>query len=244
MRRTARFLVYEKFEGAVSGDKGYMTYQQACSIFGFQMNDRLEAGEIKKRFNKLVLRYHPDRGGSSEQFQLLREAHKILLTHRHDKGDGASAKGSFINFRRVNYDNVTNTIHRQTAENPEYRSFSLQDMAFFFFFVTVVMGFYLYRAWRTQMQVIRSRWSYTEDRLTTEAAHHDEKLWHPWRSDQGTRDMMDNIGILQGSVKRELVEEKRQLAPSVYMPWQPGGPFASGKRVESERDTQLSGEKH
>ncbi|RNF09405.1 chaperone protein DNAJ [Trypanosoma rangeli] len=242
MRRTARFFVYEKFEGSIAGDKGYMTYQQACSIFGFQMSDRLEAGEIKKRFNQLVLRYHPDRGGSSEQFQLLREAHKILLTHRHDKGDATSTKTRDINFRRVNYDTVTNTIHRETAENPEYRSFSLQDIAFFIVFLSLVMSFYLYRAWRTQMHVLRSRWSYTEGRLSPEAAHHDVKAWHPWRSDHGTRDAMDDIGILQGSIKRELVEEKRLQAPTVYMPWQPGGPFAKGQRVVPEEASSTTGE--
>ncbi|KEG15442.1 chaperone protein DNAJ [Trypanosoma grayi] len=233
MRRTLLRHVYEGFKGTIAGDKGFMTYQQACSIFGFQMSDKLEASEIKKRFNKLVLKYHPDHGGTSEQFQLLREAHKILLTHRHDKGDDTRKKGGEVNFRRMNYDDMTNTIHRQSVDKPEYRSFDMRDFAFFFAFVAFVLCFYLYRAWRTQMHVLRSRWSYTEDRLVAGTAHDEPKAWHPWRSDMGTRDVMDEIGVLQGSVKRELVEEKRRRAPAVYVPWQPGGPFARGKQSDS-----------
>ncbi|ORC93818.1 chaperone protein DNAJ [Trypanosoma theileri] len=236
MRRTALRRVYEKFEGGISGDKGYMTYQQACSIFGFQMNDRLEAKEIKKRFNKLVLQYHPDHGGTSEQFQLLREAHKLLLTHRHDKGENAHTKGTEVKFRRMHYDEMTNTIHRQTADNKEYRSFGMRDFVFFFFFVAFIFFFYFYRAWRTQMQILRSRWSYTEDRLTTEGSRNDVGAWHPWRSDQATRDVMDDIGVLQGSIRQEVLEEKRRQAPMVYVPWQPGGPFARGERKSTAEE--------
>lgn len=227
MRRSAVRLVYEKFEGTIAGDKGYMTYQQACSIFGFEMSDRLEVTEIKKRFNKLVMRYHPDHGGTSEQFQLLREAHKLLLAHRHDKGESNRAGGTDVNFRRMNYDNMTNTIHRETAGNPEYRSFSLQDFAFFLALVIFVVSFYAYRAFHTQLQILRSRWSYTESMLHDEGGHKDVRGWHPWRTDRMTRDVMDEIGHLQQSISREMLEEKRALSPLVHMPWQSGGPFAN-----------------
>lgn len=229
-RRSTFRLVYEQFEGHVSGDKGHMTLQQACSIFGFQMDEEWNKKEIKSRYKKLALKYHPDNGGTNEQFQLLKEAQTIMLTHRHDKGvDRTKAKGE-VNFRRMSYDDLTNTIHRQTADRPEYRSFSLQDFAVFIAFLTAFVSFYLYRAWKTQRDVLRSRWSLTADQISSDYGGRtvDSKQWHPWRADGATQDRMDEIGLIQGSVRRELVEEKRAKAPLVYTPWQSGGPFARG----------------
>ncbi|KAG5494140.1 hypothetical protein JKF63_01975 [Porcisia hertigi] len=230
--------VYERFEGHVSGDKGHMTLQQACTIFGYQLNEEWTKSDIKKRFQKLALRFHPDNGGTGEQFQTLKEAQLLLLSHRRDRGNDKDSKGENtkggvggVNFRRMNYDNLTNTIHRQTADNPEYRSFGLQDFAIFLVFITTAGLYYFYRTYTTQIQVLRSRWSYSEDKIRAdyEGKSPREGLWHPWMTDVETRDRMDDIAILQGSVKQELIDEKRRDAPLVYTPWQSGGPFARHK---------------
>ncbi|GET92479.1 hypothetical protein, conserved [Leishmania tarentolae] len=235
LRRSGVRRVYERFEGHVSGDKGHMTLQQACTIFGYQLDDEWTKKDIKKRFQKLALRFHPDNGGTGEQFLALKEAQHLLLTHRHDRSADWAAKGAKgddgrggINFRRMNYDNLTNTIHRQTADNPENRSFGLQDFAVFLTFITVVGLYYLYKTYTTQMRVLKSRWSFSEDAIRADykGKSASEGLWHPWMADVETRDRMDDIAILQGSVKRELIDEKRKEAPPVYTPWQSGGPFA------------------
>lgn len=234
LRRTAVRRVYEQFEGHISGDKGHMTLQQACTIFGFQMDEEWKKKDVKKRFQKLALKFHPDHGGTSEQFQMLREAQQLLLTHRHDRGSDNAQPGAKkdaaggVNFRRMNYDNLTNTIHRQTADRPEYRSFGLQDFVVFFVFIACVGGYYLYKTYTTQMRVLRSRWSYSEEKIRDDYKGRtaSESAWHPWMADAETRDRMDDIAVLQGSVRRELVEAKRKEAPLVYTPWQSGGPFA------------------
>ncbi|AYU82758.1 conserved hypothetical protein [Leishmania infantum JPCM5] len=235
LRRSGVRLVYERFEGHVSGDKGHMTLQQACTIFGYQLDEEWTKKDIKKRFQKLALRFHPDKGGTDEQFLALKEAQHLLLTHRHDRGADWAAKGAKgegghggINFRRMNYDNLTNTIHRQTADNPECRSFGLQDFAVFLVFITAVGMYYVYKTYTTHMQVLRSRWSYSEDAIRADykGKAPSEGLWHPWIADVETRDRMDDIAILQGSVKRAFIDEKRKDAPPVYTPWQSGGPFA------------------
>lgn len=232
LRRTLLRRAYEQFEGHISGDKGHMTLQQACTIFGYQMNEEWTKPDIKKRFQKLALRFHPDNGGTGEQFQLLKEAQQLLLTHRRDKGAdasrGAAKQSSEINFRRMNYDNLTNTIHRQTADHPEYRSFSLQDFVVFFVFLFMAVFYYCYTTYKTQMRVLSSRWSYSEENLphTGHGSPTTDKAWHPWRADGETRDRMDDIALLQGSVRREIIEEKRRASPPVYTPWQSGGPFA------------------
>ncbi|KPA82540.1 putative mitochondrial chaperone protein DNAj [Leptomonas pyrrhocoris] len=234
IRRTAPWRVYERFEGHISGDKGHMTLQQACTIFGFQLNDEWKKKDVKKRFQKLALKFHPDHGGTSEQFQMLKEAQHLLLTHRHDRGTDRAPPGSKtdagggVNFRRMNYDNLTNTIHRQTADRPEYRSFSLQDVILFLIFFSCVGGYYVYKTYTTQMRVLRSRWSYSEDAIRDDYKGKtvSETAWHPWMADSETRDRMDDIAVLQGSVRRELVDAKRKETPLVYTPWQSGGPFA------------------
>lgn len=234
LRRSLVRRAYEQFEGHISGDKGHMTLQQACTIFGYQLDEEWTKKDIKKRFQKLALRFHPDNGGTGEQFQALKEAQNLLLTHRHDRGadrvpkGAAGAADSGVNFRRMNYDNLTNTIHRQTADNPEYRSFGLQDFAVFFVLITAVGFYYFYKTYTTQMRVLRSRWSSSEESIRGDykGKSPSETAWHPWMADGETRDRMDDIAVLQGSVRRELIEAKRKDAPLVYTPWQSGGPFA------------------
>ncbi|KAK7197095.1 DnaJ domain containing protein [Novymonas esmeraldas] len=258
-RRCVVRRVYERFEGNVAGDKGYMTLQQACTIFGYQLDEEWTKGDIKKRFQKLALRFHPDHGGTGEQFQALKEAQHLLLTHRRDRGadraaaGGAAAAGQAgatdggIHFRRMNYDNLTNTIHRQTADLPEHRSFGLQDFVVFLLFISAAGLYYFYTTYTTQMRVLRSRWSYSEEKIRGDYAgkRPSESSWHPWMADGETRDRMDDIALLQGSVRRELVEEKRREAPLVYTPWQSGGPFARhmapARPVESQADASAGG---
>lgn len=185
-----------------------MTYAQACAIFGFQMNDRIEKGEIKKRFNKLVLKFHPDHGGSSEQFQLLREAQKIMETHRHDKGDERVKKGN-INFHKVNYDDMTNTIHRQTADKPENRTFGALDMSMFFVILGCISAAYFYQSWQTQKHLARSKWRMTEDKMSdVQAPKKGNHVWHPWGASQDERDQSYVLGVLQGSMKEEILRER------------------------------------
>ncbi|KAG5468459.1 hypothetical protein LSCM1_02439 [Leishmania martiniquensis] len=235
LRRSVVFGVYKRFEGHISGDKGHMTLQQACTIFGYQLDEEWTKKDIKKRFQKLALRFHPDNGGTDEQFLALKEAQHLLLTHRHDRGadrvtKGAMSKGGAgdIHFRRMNYDNLTNTIHRQTADMPENRSFGPRDFAFFLVFITAALLYYSYRTYTTHMQVLRSRWSYSEDAIRVDYSGKapSSGLWHPWVADVEVRDRMDDIALLQGSVRRELIDEKRKKAPPEYTPWQSGGPFA------------------
>ncbi|KPI88240.1 hypothetical protein ABL78_2664 [Leptomonas seymouri] len=233
-RRTVVRRVYEQFEGHISGDRGHMTLQQACTIFGFQLDEEWKKQDIKKRFQKLALKFHPDHGGSSEQFQMLKEAQHLLLTHRRDRASDRAPPGSKaeagggVNFRRMNYDNLTNTIHRQTADRPEYRSFSLQDFLVFLVFISCLGSYYLYSTYTTQMRVLKSRWSYSEEKIRDDYSGRtaSETAWHPWMADSETRDRMDDIAILQGSVRRELVDAKRKETPPTYTPWQSGGPFA------------------
>lgn len=231
-RRTFRRLCEQD---AVSGDKGHMTYAQACAIFGFQLNERLEKKEIKKRFQKLVLKFHPDHGGTSEQFQLLKEAQKIMETHRHDKG-AEHADGTRFKFHKVTYDDATNTIHRQTADNIENRSFGMMDFAFFVGIFGFMTSAYWYHAWKTQEHLTRSRWRMTEDKMKP-VNPETENAWHPWKADQDIRDQTYEIGVIQGSIKRELLQRRQEEVPHVPHPLVPRSPWVSGPRPKEALNT-------
>jgi curved DNA-binding protein CbpA len=208
----------------VTGDKGYMSYQQACAIFGYQMNERLERREIKKRFNSLALKYHPDHGGTSEQFMLLQEAHKLLMTHRHDKDETFSGeKKSRFKFRKVNYDDVTNTIHRESVDRKETRSFSIGDIVFFAFVITAFFAFYMYRALENQAALLRSKWRMVEDSVKPPAEG--SNAWHPWSASQADRDWTTQAAIIQGSIKQQMFEEKKRERELPMNPLTVSSPF-------------------
>lgn len=196
----------------VSGDKGFMTYAHACAIFGFQMNDRIEKKEVKKRFNKLVLKFHPDHGGTAEQFQLLREAQKIMETHRHDKGMDSTAKKGDIHFHKMSHDDMTNTIHRETAANPENRTFGALDMSVFLVIIGCMTAAYMYQSWQTQKHLARSKWRMTEDKVEgMETVKKGTHAWHPWGASQDAREQSYVLGVLQGSVKEEILRERNEV---------------------------------
>ncbi|EPY27782.1 chaperone protein DNAJ [Strigomonas culicis] len=241
-RRSILRLAYED-HGGVSGDRGLMTLQQACTIFGFQLDEDWNKKEVKKRFKKLALKFHPDHGGTTEQFLMLKEAENIMMTHRHDRGkDRAKQKGD-VNFKRMNYDDLTGTIHRQTADRKEYRSFGIMDFAVFLVVVSSFLGYYVYNAYQTQKRIVAGRWSYTTDQLKEYKGNKDRTSWHPWKTDNDTRDTMDTIGVLQGNVRREVVEERRREAPAVYTPWQAGGPLARNMVAQKYGDTETEAPK-
>lgn len=219
-----------------------MTYAQACAIFGFSMNDRLEKKEIRKRFNKLVLKYHPDHGGTSEQFQMLREAQKIVETHRHDKHEDRQQQGTAgPNFKKVNVEDVNNTIHRQNADREEYRTLSSTDLIVFLAMMGFMTSTYLVYAWRSQERLTRSRWRMTEDKVqgqkSTERA---ASVWHPWKASQEERDQMYTIGVIQGSVKRELMERRQEQVPYIPHPLVPRPSGAFGVSASGATGTNKS----
>jgi hypothetical protein len=217
-----------------------MTYAQACSIFGFQMNDRIEKKEVKQRFNKLVLKFHPDHGGTAEQFQLLREAQKIMETHRHDKGEESIKKKGNINFHKVNYDDMTNTIHRETAANPENRSFGALDISVFLVILGCMTAAYMYQSWQTQKHLARSKWRMTEDKVgDMETVKKGAHAWHPWGASQDERDQSYVLGVLQGSMKEEVLRERNEALYPADAPAHPlvyrGSPWGSNPSPQTVR---------
>ncbi|EPY39731.1 chaperone protein DNAJ [Angomonas deanei] len=126
----------------------------------------------------------------------------------------------------MNYDDLTGTIHRHSVDKVELRSFSLADFLVFICIFSFFAFYYSYNAYKTQQAILQSRTSYTVDDVKRVGTDLERKSWHPWMADRETRDTMDDIGLIQGNVRQEVVDERRKETPRVYTPWQSGGPFA------------------
>lgn len=55
-----------------------MNTAKALEILGFTEKDKPSINEIKKRFRKLLLKNHPDKGGKTETFLHINQAYRIL----------------------------------------------------------------------------------------------------------------------------------------------------------------------
>ncbi len=53
-----------------------LTRSQAAAILGLPIN--AEPDEAKKKFYKLALKHHPDKGGNQEQFKLINNAYEVM----------------------------------------------------------------------------------------------------------------------------------------------------------------------
>lgn len=56
-----------------------MELYEALNILGFKDGEDIDSTELKKRYRKLALKYHPDHGGDTEKFKEINEANSILL---------------------------------------------------------------------------------------------------------------------------------------------------------------------
>lgn len=202
----------------------YMTLQNACSLFGYQLSDRIEKGELKKRFNKLAIKHHPDHGGSEEGFRKLLEAHKLLQQSRHDKG-GKEGRFKFHKSRHPGENHKGTT--KPTKDDPfgqetdDHKKFDGFDVTIFFCVMAVVVVYYVYRMLDLNNHLQRSRGRLTEEEMADGAKLMQKpRDWHPWKASQHERDQVDQLAVIQGSVSEEEAARKQkikgELAPSPF----------------------------
>jgi len=61
-----------------------MTYQESLKLLGVKASESLDS--ITKAYKKLLIESHPDHGGTSEKFQAVRKAYKVVLeNYKYDK---------------------------------------------------------------------------------------------------------------------------------------------------------------
>ena len=186
-----------------------MSYQVACGVFGYKLNDHLEKTEIRKRFKKLALQYHPDHGGTDSQFKSIMEAQKILIAARHDKGRDRKVPYKCY---KDSYEESMDTPGRQAvSRDAEYRTFTLWDFVWFVVLFMAGVSVYLIHAWNSQEHLTRSRHRLVEEKMDDPLLHMRGRDWHPWTGTLEQRDMVDEVAVLQGSMSPEALELKKLL---------------------------------
>ena len=189
----------------------YMTLQNACGLFGYQLSDKIEKKELKKRFNKLAMQHHPDHGGTEDSFRRLVEAHKLLQEARHDKG---GAEGRFKFHKARSPAQTHRSTSAPSSDNPfgeedgQDKKFDMTDVFVFFAVMFVAIFLYTGRMFSFNDHLQRSRGRLTEEEMADATKLMKKKDWHPWGASQDERDQMDKLAVIQGSVRQEVIDEK------------------------------------
>ena len=58
--------------------------QDAFALFGFRMDEVIDHKDLKKRYTKLMLKHHPDQGGTAQMFRMVQQSYKLLKRHEKD----------------------------------------------------------------------------------------------------------------------------------------------------------------
>jgi len=82
------------------------TLGEALEIFGFEIDDEISRKIVMRRFRKLALKHHPDKGGSAKMLSKVVEAKQVLIQdlkkHRESKDarrqSTHKANADFLNF--------------------------------------------------------------------------------------------------------------------------------------------------
>ena len=84
--------------------------------------DPKAAAAIKKKFRKLAMKHHPDRGGDEEHFKKIQEAHEVLSDP--DKRELYDEGGKDGNDKR---DNAMTARYRDTKDADDTNPFKEQE---------------------------------------------------------------------------------------------------------------------
>lgn len=171
-----------------------ITLQKAYGIFGFQMSDALTEEVIKKKYKLLAKKHHPDMGGKPEDFQKLKEAHKLLLSVKHEpKNPKQETK-----FTRVSR---AQGLNRVDHTNLEEHHWDVTDAFAVLICVPLVLGMWYWHNMdtTTRLSDARRRMSVEEMRpqKRQEVAQHE---WHPWRATNDDKQFITDL--LEDRAKR------------------------------------------
>lgn len=54
-------------------------FEKAFLVFGFSLSDRPNLKDIKKRYRKLAIIHHPDKGGNKEKMKEIISAYELFI---------------------------------------------------------------------------------------------------------------------------------------------------------------------
>jgi hypothetical protein len=179
---------------------GGMSLALALKTFNFGLSENIEKHEIKKRYAMLALKHHPDRGGKSEDFQQIVAAQKILLSMRHDKHK-ERPKAEFKTYR-------PNSPTTQMKEEAKYGKI---DVVFFLLLLSGIIVGYFYRIRNQHTRVLQQRRNMLPSEVSEiENPKRTGDVWHPWHADSDQKSHVEEVAVLQGVIRRDVLDERRK----------------------------------
>ena len=171
--------------------------QKAYEIFGFTVSDTITEEIVNKKYKNLAKKYHPDAGGTPQQFQRLKEAHKLMLSIKHEPKD-PKVKTKFTKVNRA--EALHRTDHTNVAEN----EWDVTDAVAVLIMVPLVLGFWYWHNMDTTIRLSDARRRMSVDEMRPqkreENAQHE---WHPWRASNDDKEFITNV--LEDRAKRNNV---------------------------------------
>lgn len=154
-----------------------MTLQRAYSIFEFKISDTITAEIINKKYKNLAKKHHPDKGGKPEDFQAVKEAHKLLLSIKHEPKGDSKTENKFTRVTRAE------SLNRTDNTNMEENTWDVTDAFAVLVCVPLVMGLWYWHNMDITVRLSDARRRMSVDEMRPqkreEVAMHE---WHPWRA--------------------------------------------------------------
>lgn len=177
LRRTLRRMMAESLDD-MPADK-LQRVKEAYMMFGFtDFGAPVEKLELKKRYNDLAMRAHPDRGGTPDRFLKLQENYKIMQDFKMDS-HRVRPKVK-VTFNNKTYDDITNTIHRHRQE--ETLRLDVTDALAILVVLPLGILLWYYYAWDNATRLSDARSRMTEKELKPAPINESKVEWHPWRA--------------------------------------------------------------
>mmetsp|Transcript_6574 Transcript_6574/g.9936 ORF Transcript_6574/g.9936 Transcript_6574/m.9936 type:complete len:169 (-) Transcript_6574:17-523(-) len=138
----------------------------AFGLFRLKMNEEIKPSVLKKRYQSLIKKHHPDVGGNAKDFELIQRSYKLLRKY------DASQMNANILFHRIGPEEGT------SAQILNKSNFDWFDFAGI---LSLVCAFAFYTRAR-QSRVVKAC-SSKEDETSPKSAHQKSRhSWHVWQN--------------------------------------------------------------
>ena len=150
---------------------------QAFGLFGFKLNESVSRTRLKKKYRQLLLKHHPDHGGTNENFRLLQESYKLLDRYADDP------LRKPIECNRVTHDEGSGYNRVSTSKESLTDGWDVLAM---FFGISLLLGWLARRQALLHQTLYVKNFKMKHEELeppTEEAVRDPKQAWHAWRAD-------------------------------------------------------------
>jgi hypothetical protein len=165
-----------------------MSIQRAYQIFSVKIGDNLTQELINKKYKILAKKHHPDKGGKPEDFQALKEAHKLMLSVKHEPKHEGKVETKFTRVTRAE------TLDRVDNTNLDAHRWDVTDAFAVLVCVPLALALWYWHNNDITVRLSDSRRRMGVDEMRPQkredVAMHE---WHPWRASNDEKRFITDV---------------------------------------------------